>query len=283
MGDLRVSSWRRYGQDRLYVNLASGESVAWFDRKTGRINVLVEQYRDAALDVLAPHLAGPPPDPDGQDVSTPTPQTQTLLPEDDLALNRPGESLRSQIDRLSPSLLERLMSRLLRRRTDADSWRIGLAGERIVGAELERLTTRGWRVLHSVPLPRDVDIDHLLIGPGGVFSINTKHHRKKRVWVGDTSVTVNRGRPEPYVRKSRQEAKRVTRVLERGCRFAVPVEPVLVFVGASKIDKVPSLHDVRVYQEREVAALGPLGGALSPAQIEKIYAVARDRRNWLDA
>ncbi|MFF6784538.1 nuclease-related domain-containing protein [Streptomyces sp. NPDC012510] len=29
----------------------------------------------------------------------------------------------------------------------------------------------GWWVLHSIPLPRNVDLDHLLIGPGGVFSV----------------------------------------------------------------------------------------------------------------
>jgi len=47
----------------------------------------------------------------------------------------------------------------------------------------ERLLRRSprWRVLHSVPL-RDArgavrgDIDHVLIGPPGVVTINTKHH-----------------------------------------------------------------------------------------------------------
>ncbi|MFE7074420.1 nuclease-related domain-containing protein [Streptomyces sp. NPDC057620] len=28
-------------------------------------------------------------------------------------------------------------------------------------------------------------IDHLLIGPGGVFTINTKHHQGAPVWVGN--------------------------------------------------------------------------------------------------
>ncbi|WP_443316477.1 nuclease-related domain-containing protein [Streptomyces sp. 8N616] len=266
------------------MNLASGESVAWVDRKTGRISVLVEQYRDAALDALAPYLSNARPALDGSLASAATPQTPVISPQHDLALNRPGESLRPRVAQLSPGWFERLASRLLRRKTEADSWRAGLVGERIVGAELERLTSGGWRVLHSIPLPRDVDIDHLLIGPGGVFTINTKRHRKKRIWVGDDSATVNRGTPQPYVRKSRHEAERAARVLKRGCGFAIQVHPVLVFVAAAKVDVVRSLHDVRVVpREREVAALGALGGVLSPAQIEAVYAVARDRRNWLDA
>jgi hypothetical protein len=57
---------------------------------------------------------------------------------------------------------------LLGRHSEAYGWRKGLAGERKVGAELERLVRKDWRVLHSIPLPRDVDIDHLLIGTGGV-------------------------------------------------------------------------------------------------------------------
>ncbi|WP_308020072.1 nuclease-related domain-containing protein [Streptomyces sp. SP2-10] len=52
-----------------------------------------------------------------------------------------------------------------------------------------------------------MDIDHLLIVPGGVFSINTKHHHKRVVWVGDDSVKVDHGKPAPYARKSRAEAK----------------------------------------------------------------------------
>ncbi|MET9877255.1 nuclease-related domain-containing protein [Actinacidiphila glaucinigra] len=280
MSDLSVRPWKRYGQDRLYVNLAGGKSVAWLDRRTGEISILVEQYRAAALDALAPHVTGALPDGASPRLAGADPQPVDVPPDHDLALNRPGEALRAKLADLAPGRFARLLS-LLGRKSEADSWRAGLAGERAVGAELGRLASSGWRVLHSVPLPRDVDIDHLLIGPGGVFTINTKHHRQKRVWVGDTAVTINRGAPQAYVRKSRVEAKRSAAILERaGVR--VEVEPVLVFVGAVSVEVVPSLLDVRVIRkEREVSALGALGGKLSPAQIEAVYAVARDRRNWL--
>ncbi|MFD3830590.1 nuclease-related domain-containing protein [Streptomyces sp. NPDC058621] len=61
----------------------------------------------------------------------------------------------------------RALDRVLGRESEWDPWFKGLAGERIAGAELDRLTARGWKVLHSIPLTRGGDIDHLLVGPGG--------------------------------------------------------------------------------------------------------------------
>jgi len=132
-------------------------------------------------------------------------------------------------------------------------------------------------------LANNVDIDHLLIGPGGVFSINTKHHHKRAVWVRDDSVKIDHGKPVPYARKSRAEAKRVVRVLERYCDFPVPVEPVLVFVGVSELKVVATQLSVRVSEERQVAALAPLSGVLTADQVEQVYSVARHRQAWARA
>lgn len=148
---------------------------------------------------------------------------------------------------------------------------------------MQRLSRNGWRVLHSVPLPRDVDIDHLMIGPGGVFSINTKHHHGKAVWIGDEMARVNHGSPQPYARKSKAEALRAQKVLERYVGFPVRVEPVIVFVGVTDLAKAATQLTVRVYREREVSALGPLSGVLDPGQVETVHSVARHRLAWLSA
>ncbi|MGI5482998.1 nuclease-related domain-containing protein [Streptomyces lavendofoliae] len=183
-----------------------------------------------------------------------------------------------------PSKAQRLLAKLLRQPSEWDSWYTGLEGERKVGRELERLTPHGWRVLHGIEKGNGGDIDHLLIGPGGVFTINTKTHRGASVWVGDTMTKVNGGEPKPYAAASKTEADYVRRVLGRHCEFPVPVEPVLVFVGVASLHRAAtSQHTVRLYQEREVAALGPLTGRLTPEQVESVYAVARHRRVWLRA
>lgn len=283
--ELKVTRWKRYGHDRLYANLPAGTAAGWADVRTGDITVLVPEYRDDVIAVLTRHLRDNPDSVSAQmaSVAEACPTLPSLTPADDLAANRPGQSLRDLLQKSGPGLIERVVSQLLRRPTEWDSWRKGLAGEKRVGAELNRLTRHGWRILHSIPLANHVDVDHLLIGPGGVFSINTKHHHNKAVWVGDDAVKVNHGKPAPYVRKSRAEAKRVVRVLERYCGFPVPVEPVLVFVGVTDLKVVATQLGVRVYQERQVAALAPLSGTLTAEQVEQVYSVARHRQAWSQA
>ncbi|MFI5994804.1 nuclease-related domain-containing protein [Streptomyces sp. NPDC051362] len=281
--ELKVTRWKRYGHDRLYANLPDGTAVGWADVKTGDITVLVIAYRDDVIAVLIDHLRTiPEPVPPQKTPRTPEAEAPPLLPPllaaDDLSANRPGESL---LDKSGPCLIKRVVSQLLRRPAEWDSWRKGLEGEQRVGAELNRLARHGWRVLHSIPLADEVDVDHLLIGPGGVFSINTKHHYKRAVWVGDDSVKVDHGKPAPYARKSRVEAERVARVLERYCGFAVPVEPMLVFVGVTDLKVVATQLSVRVYREREVASLAPLSGVLTVEQVEQVYGVARHRQAWI--
>lgn len=270
MCGLQVSEWKRYGHYRLYVNQSDGKNVAWLDRRTGYLELLVEERRDAVLDVLAPYLT-----------ASPAPVVhKALRPEDDLAANRPGDALQMKVDELAPGFWRWALARLSGRRLEADSWRAGLAGERRVGAELERLARRGWRVLHSIPLAGDVDIDHVLIGPGGAFCFNTKCHRGARVWVGDDSVRIG-GQSYPYVRKSRAEARRASAALTRACGFPVEVRPVLAFVAVAELQVVPSLRDVRVLQEPDIAAFKHLRTDWRPDKVESVYAAARDRHTWV--
>jgi len=53
--------------------------------------------------------------------------------------------------------------------------------------------------------------------------------------------------------------------------------PTVVFVGAKRVDVVPTLHNVLVIRGREIAALGPLSGALKPQEVELTNTAARDR------
>lgn len=294
VGGLKVSRWRKSGHDRLYVNLPGGTAVAWADCRTGKVTVLVEEHRQEALALLKLHLAALPesatPHPEPPPKPRPVPATPTTRPTrklpplrapDDLALNRPGSGIQEMLRSKGPSRVRRALDRILGRESEWDPWFKGLAGERIAGAELDRLTARGWKVLHSIPLTRGGDIDHLLVGPGGVFTVNTKNLRGKSVWIGDDMVKVDHGPPHPYPARSRAEARLARGVLERHCPFPVEVEPVLVFVGVRDLPRATTPLQVRVYREREVAALGPLTGRLAPDQIDIVYAVARHRRAWL--
>jgi hypothetical protein len=54
-----------------------------------------------------------------------------------------------------------------------DNLRLGAAGERSVGQRLEEFRAKGYRVFHDIP-QKGYNIDHVLIGSGGVFVIETK-------------------------------------------------------------------------------------------------------------
>jgi len=52
----------------------------------------------------------------------------------------------------------------------------GASGEEHVGALLDSFCEGDWRVIHDVTLSRRGNVDHLVIGPAGVFTIETKSH-----------------------------------------------------------------------------------------------------------
>jgi Nuclease-related domain len=61
---------------------------------------------------------------------------------------------------------------------DILAWRRGAAGERRTARLLGPLERRGWAVLHDLAIPgTQANIDHLVIGPGGVLVIDTKRYR----------------------------------------------------------------------------------------------------------
>jgi hypothetical protein len=267
MTGLRVTPARAKGRDRLYVSLPGGRNVAWYDRDTGRVSLISDLHRDDVLAALAPYVTGeitvgPPPVPTSADLAR-----LSLHPDDDLAPNRPGEALHVELERLPAS------PRSLRR----DPRRAALAAQQLLGDELDRLEGAGWRILHSVPLPGADHIDHLAVGPGGVLAVQTLPARRLRVRIADPLVRVGRGEPAPLLRLTRRRAERATLAL------ATAVRPVLAVIGAARLDAIPAPPDVRILRDDEVPALGRLGGVLKPADIEALYAAARDRRTWLRA
>ena len=70
----------------------------------------------------------------------------------------------------------------------------GYDGERAVGAHLEEQRPEGWRISHDLPghQPNDKrkwNIDHVLIGPAGVFVIETKTYSKPEIGSPEIAVT----------------------------------------------------------------------------------------------
>jgi hypothetical protein len=114
-------------------------------------------------------------------------------------------------------------------KADDRSWYWGALGEIAVGRRLARLGSE-WTVLHAVPVGRgDADIDHVVVGPGGVFTINTKNHSGQKVFVGGRALLVA-GKKQDHVRNSEHEAARAATRLSAAVGSPVEVRPLLVVV-----------------------------------------------------
>jgi hypothetical protein len=58
------------------------------------------------------------------------------------------------------------------------AWRDGARGERATARRLQRLERHGYTVLHDLQVPGShANVDHLAIGPAGVFVIDSKYYR----------------------------------------------------------------------------------------------------------
>ncbi len=57
--------------------------------------------------------------------------------------------------------------------------RLGLLGEQTMGDLLGRLARMGYRVFHDVPGSGKWNVDHVVVGPGGIFAIETKCRSKR--------------------------------------------------------------------------------------------------------
>jgi len=74
---------------------------------------------------------------------------------------------------------------ILRRRIEtARTARLGFLGECAVAEALSPLSSAGWRIFHDVPMTgangKPFNIDHVAIGPAGVYVIETKARSKPR-------------------------------------------------------------------------------------------------------
>ncbi len=165
---------------------------------------------------------------------------------------------------------------------EAGAWYAGALGEVAVGRLLERLGPQ-WHVLHAVPVGKDdSDIDHVVIGPGGVFTINTKHHRGQSVWVAGRTFMVA-GRKQPYVRNAEHEARRASKLLTAVAANPVPVTAVVALVDPKSLTVKEKPSDVVVLTAAQLVRwLHKRPPVLTAAQVARLFDVADQPETWQD-
>lgn len=169
-----------------------------------------------------------------------------------LVTRKAGGGEREQAEQLrNDAPIRTRIARLMRVHTDERAHRLGAIGEETVGARLAKLDPTQWLVLHDIVLnKRGTNLDHLVIGPGGVYSLNTKHRPKAKIVVTEQTFRVN-GYRESYLPASVSEASKVSRILSREMGHPVQVRPVIVIMGAElEVRKAPP--DVDVIRRRDL-------------------------------
>jgi nuclease-like protein len=146
---------------------------------------------------------------------------------------------------------------------DAFAWRRGAAGERRTARLLAPLERYGWAVLHDLAIPGSrANLDHLVIGPGGVFVIDSKQYRGRlqldpsgRLWHGRHPLAAT-------LRAAQFEADQAAQILPDPGVAVVPIVAVhgaQVPWGKVVVDGVPVVAARRLPSMlRELpAVLGP--------------------------
>lgn len=164
---------------------------------------------------------------------------------------------------------------------DSRPWYQGALGERRVAQRLEALGDE-WTVLHSVPIgERGSDIDHVVVGPPGLFTINTKFHDDARIWVASRRILVN-GQSTDHLRNARFEAQRVARLMTTATGAPVTATPIIAIVGARDITFKERPADVIVLREGELTRwLKRRRSTLEPTDRERLAASVIRRETWM--
>ncbi|MGL4339084.1 MAG: nuclease-related domain-containing protein [Rhodoglobus sp.] len=125
----------------------------------------------------------------------------------------------------------------------------GALGELLVGDVLKNLGHR-WDVLHGLPLTLG-SLDHLVIGPTGVFTVHTANCSGTDVTIDDDSLVVL-GERRDDILNARAEAEETAQLLSAAVGYPVRVRPLLVVVDPKRLTVKTAASVVRVIASKDL-------------------------------
>lgn len=164
---------------------------------------------------------------------------------------------------------------------DARSWYRSAIGEIRVAKALKNLGP-DWTVLQAVQVGSNTsEIDHVAIGPAGLFTISTKDHTGQRVWVGDESLLVN-GHRTNHIANARYEAHSVERLLRTAWDLPLTVIPLIAVIDPGSLGFAKrSVKDVVVVRSSHLArTMTRRKQVLSDSAISVYTRLVDERSTW---
>jgi hypothetical protein len=146
-----------------------------------------------------------------------------------------------------------------RARSHLKRLKLGRDGEKSLGQFLESLREQEYKVFHDIP-GDNFNIDHVLIGPAGIFTVETKTRSKSngnsRIIFDGESIRVDGHAPDPApIIQAKAQANWLRELLAQitGRNFAV--KPVIVYPGWYIEDRSPKEKAVRVLEPKALAKI----------------------------
>lgn len=145
--------------------------------------------------------------------------------------------------------------RFLRIRPQLRALRQGIDGEKAVGQYLERLRSEGYEVFHDL-IGDGFNVDHIAVGPAGVFTIETKTWSKPaqgepRIdFDGEHLVAAGYEADRDPIIQARAQASWLHRLIQESTGRRVTVRPVVVFPGWFIKQSAGSTRDVWVLEPK---------------------------------
>ncbi|MFB4303626.1 nuclease-related domain-containing protein [Actinomadura sp. NTSP31] len=170
-----------------------------------------------------------------------------------------------------------------RRDSSIPAWQKSSAAERRTEKQLKSLERNGYLVLHARAVPRDDEgvsdgrIDHLVIGPSGVYAIDSEKWDKR---LPVRTLSHRKLFHGPFNKKdrldeARWEADQASRIIGGQVGFEVPVQPSVAIYGPSIPWKVMRVRDVDVYAgNRARSYLRRRPKILTDTDVQRIFQAA---------
>jgi hypothetical protein len=161
-------------------------------------------------------------------------------------------------------------------RQEARNLFLGEEGEQAIGQLLEeKLRPKGCNVFHDI-LGDDFNVDHFVVGPTGLFCVETKTHRKPerggvRVIFDGETIRVNGFKPDrDPVAQVKAEAKWMSDLIEKSTGKRFSVQPILVYPGWYVEMPSPAPHVWALNEQGVVHFVSNARTPLSPEDVALI-------------
>ncbi|WP_327090491.1 NERD domain-containing protein [Nonomuraea sp. NBC_01738] len=158
------------------------------------------------------------------------------------------------------------------------AWRRSSVAERRTESQLKKLERNGYRTLHARAIPgSEAQIDHLVIGPTGVYAVDSEK------WDKRLPVRVQMGKKlfhgpfdmKPRLTEAKWEAAQASELISKAYEREVSVVPSLAIYGPPVPWKIMTIRGVDVYEGgRARKWITKRERALTEDEINRLFEIA---------